>query len=130
MKKILIMALIMAGFCTAFSQVPTAYLTPDYSGGIVALTASYPSLDGYRCQANWTQHIASVRVPDGWTVELFEGPNYTGASTQLTSDVPNLNNLGWANRATSVKVTHGSILGDGICPCQRKAPMVSPRGRL
>ena len=129
MKKVLMVTFLMTAFLGAFSQVPAAYLTADYSGGVVALTASYPSLDGYRCQNNWTQHIASVRVPEGWTVELFEGPNYTGPSTVLTSDVSNLNSIGWNDRATSVRVSRGAALADGICPCLRKAPLIEPRRR-
>jgi hypothetical protein len=127
MKKFLLIALLIPSFYTGFSQVPTAYLGADYTTGLVALTASYPSLDGYRCVANWSHHIAAVRVPDGWTVELFEGPNYTGASTVLTSDVPNLTSLGWGERAVSIKVTRTSLLADGICPCQKKAPIMGGR---
>ena len=128
MKRFLLMLLILPACFTAFSQVPAAYLGADYTAGVVALTASYPSLDGYRCEGNWSHHIAAVKVPDGWTVELFEGPNYTGASTVLTSDVNDLKNLGWSERAVSVKVSRSSsVLKDGICPCLKKAPMMGGR---
>ena len=130
MRNTLILSFLMLTFSSAFSQVPTAYLTADYSGGVVMLNTSYPGLDGYRCEANWTRHINAVRVPDGWTVELFEGPNYTGPSTVLTSDVADLKYQGWSDRAVSIKVSRNStVLKDGICPCLKKAPLLGGRGR-
>lgn len=128
MKKILMTAFLMISLMTAFAQVPLAYSNADYSGAIVGLNASYPSLDGYRCQTNWNQHIESLRIPDGWKVEIYEGPNYTGGSTTLTSDVSNMSGIGWSNRIASVKVSRSAAtLSDGVCPCLRKAPLIGGR---
>jgi len=129
MKKILLLSFLTPAFFAAFSQAPIAYSSADYSGMRVGLTASYPGLDGYRCEENWSHHIESIRVPDGWKVELFEGTNYTGTSTELTSDVTNVSYIGWSDRIASIKVSRGGTLKDGICPCLKKAPMISPRSR-
>jgi hypothetical protein len=127
MKKILMMVFLMVAYSAAFCQVPVAYSNADYTGAAVGLNASYPSLDGYRCQANWNQHIAAIKIPDGWKVEIFEGPNYTGGSMTLTSDVSNMSSIGWSDRISSIRVSRSNILVDGVCPCLKKAPIMGNR---
>ncbi|MFG2895228.1 peptidase inhibitor family I36 protein [Streptomyces sp. NPDC048248] len=55
--------------------------------------------------------ISSVRVPDGWTVTLFDGRDFDGESLELTSDAPSLSS-GINDRTSSI------VIADGGTPSQ------------
>ena len=48
--------------------------------------------------------ISSLRVPEGYSVTLFDGPGQTGASLTKTADDPCLVDDGWNDRTSSFRV--------------------------
>ncbi len=48
--------------------------------------------------------ISSVRVPSGLQLTLFEHSDFGGASVAITSDASCLNDRGWNDRASSLRV--------------------------
>ncbi len=76
----------------------------NYSGDKIPLvTGQYllRHLKAYGLDAN---KLSSLKVPAGFTVELFDGDNYQGASTTITSDTANLGSMD--NRVESIKITY------------------------
>lgn len=54
---------------------------------------------------NFNDATSSVRVPKGWTVTLYADPGFSGNSRQLTSDVSFLNDIGFNDATSSLKVS-------------------------
>ena len=56
------------------------------------------------CLLNWNDCISSIRLPDGWTAILFDEVGFQGDSLDVADDVPDLDDIGWDNRVSSIKV--------------------------
>ena len=60
---------------------------------------------------NWSQRISSLRIPQGRTVILYEGTDFTGAYITLTADAADLRSPpggeNWNDRARSLKICNG-----------------------
>jgi hypothetical protein len=123
MKKALLLAWVLFASYTAFCQSPAVYLNSDYSGDSMSLAASYPNLAGSHCQVTWHRRILSVRIPEGWQVELFAGADFSGATISLTADVPDLSTLEWEGKTASIRVSHTTAIKNGICPCLKAKPI-------
>ena len=37
--------------------------------------------------------ISSIRIPNGWSITIYDEDNYTGNSMVLTTDTPDLHNV-------------------------------------
>lgn len=48
--------------------------------------------------------ISSIRIPRGYRVTLYDDFDYRGESITFTTDQPNLLNVGWNDRASSIKI--------------------------
>ena len=53
--------------------------------------------------------LSSLRIPSGWTVQLFTDSNYGGSSVTLTSDNAYLGDVSFNDKASSIKVSGPSI---------------------
>ncbi|MEV4096231.1 hypothetical protein [Streptosporangium saharense] len=78
----------------------TVYSEADYQGKSAELGVGWHKLDSNQALNN---AITSVRVPEGWTVELFDGEYQSGAKVKLTADTPQLP-ASINNKASSVVV--------------------------
>jgi hypothetical protein len=49
--------------------------------------------------------VSSLRIPSGWTVQLFADASFSGSSVTLTSASSNLSDVSFNDRASSIRVT-------------------------
>lgn len=52
---------------------------------------------------NWNDILSSIKVEKGNKIILFEHSNYEGDSLIVTTSKSNLKNIGWNDRASSIK---------------------------
>ena len=82
---------------------PTFYLAPSFIGPSVSLSAGeYPDLS----VTPYDNLINSVQIPAGYQVQLYEFPNFLGASLTLTTDNNNLFLSGFGNLTSSIRITN------------------------
>jgi hypothetical protein len=79
------------------------YSSKGYAGGVAALyPGSYSSFSGLDIG---NDSASSIRVPNGWSVTLYENTNYGGSSVTLTGDVFDLGGNSFNEKASSMVVT-------------------------
>lgn len=81
----------------------------DFKGTYLPLADNVSKLgnEEYKAQGwskNWNDILSSIKVKDGYEVNIFEHSNYIGDSLIVTKDYPNLKSIGWNDRASSIKV--------------------------
>ena len=54
--------------------------------------------------------ISSVKIPEGLNLQIFENPDFTGASMYITGDIPNLKNHAFNDRIQSFIVLNATNL--------------------
>ena len=116
MRKLLLTAAIVLGIFSARTQV-TFFDDINYGGEEwnVQSGENKSRLNDYNSSpwgylvgqcvsgpCNW--RVSSIKIPQGQSVTLYDGFNYTGNSITFTTDQPNLVNVGWNDRASSIKV--------------------------
>jgi hypothetical protein len=100
----------------------------NYGGAAAHVTGDLPDLRAYRgaCvetfdtgddpyfsvgSRSWSNCISSVRVARGWKAILYADPNFTGSSTEVTSDLPDLREVpgpcrgGFSDCVSSLRVS-------------------------
>jgi hypothetical protein len=53
-------------------------------------------------------NMSSIKIPQGFTVRLFENGGYDGSFVDLKSEVSDLNTINWDNRVSSIQVFKGN----------------------
>ena len=77
---------------------------PNYTEEKIPLVAGQYLLRHLKAYGLDANALSSLKVPAGFTVELFDSDNYQGASTTITSDTSNLGSMD--NRVESIKITY------------------------
>ncbi|MEZ4884075.1 MAG: PLAT/LH2 domain-containing protein [Chitinophagales bacterium] len=96
-------------FNTCMAQV-TCYADSNYQGHKIDLPAGeYAKMGKFKTPSPWQQvsandQISSIQIPRGWQVYAYDGDNFKGKQIILTEDVPNLNNLGFNDKISSIKI--------------------------
>lgn len=52
--------------------------------------------------------VSSIKIPQGYTVRLFENGGFDGSFIDLKSEVSDLNSIRWDNRVSSIQVFKGN----------------------
>lgn len=82
----------------------TFYQDVDYGGAAISLPpGNYTTaqLAAAGIPDNW---VSSIRVPSGFTVEIYDNDNFTGTKWTFTADHPNFVAAGLNDRMSSVKI--------------------------
>jgi len=92
----------------------------DYLAGSYPLTSfqlgnyNYAALLAGGMKTNYSGAVSSMRVPTGWTVQLYNGDNFTGSSIMVTGTVANADiinltatNYNFNDQLVSMKVMSG-----------------------
>ena len=114
----LILLLLLAIICySAKAQNPIFYDDIDYggTGWNIDCGRENPRLEDFNssfwggfyggCYAgpcNW--RVSSIKIPKGCKVTLYDQFGFQGNSITFTSDQPNLVNVGWNDRASSIRI--------------------------
>jgi len=53
-------------------------------------------------------NVSSIKIPQGYTVRLFEDGGFDGSFIDLKSEVSNLNSMRWEDKASSIQVFRGN----------------------
>jgi hypothetical protein len=85
--------------------VAIAYKDCDYNGYAAGLDVGSYTQSQLNARGILNDDISSLRVNQGYRVELFENDNFTGASTSITANTACLVAAGWNDRATSIRVS-------------------------
>ncbi|MBB5367088.1 MULTISPECIES: Vps62-related protein [unclassified Janthinobacterium] len=80
----------------------TVYAEGNYAGTSQALAPGRYDMDALRVVGNDT--ISSIKVPDGWSVTLFEHAGFQGRSKVITADTPMLGD-GFNDLVSSITVS-------------------------
>lgn len=80
-------------------DVPIVYLKPNYKGNTVKLQAGVNKMTGKN-----DNNIASVKVPKGWTVDMYDSADCTGKALTVTADVDALDKA-YKNKVSCVRAT-------------------------
>lgn len=80
--------------------VTRAHTQPRYGGTRGACVAGNYNF----AYTQWDNFIASISIPAGWRVTLYDGPMFTGRSVVLTSSQSCLLLSGWSKAATSMRI--------------------------
>jgi hypothetical protein len=84
------------------------YRECDYFGFAMAYPRDEEETENPEFAYKFKRRIASVRVPPGLVLTLFEKPHFEGESIKLTRDYPCLSSIGWLDRAESLKLEGAS----------------------
>lgn len=49
-------------------------------------------------------NVSSIKIPAGWAIVVYDGPNLTGQAKTFTRSVPNMSVYGWNDKISSVYV--------------------------
>jgi len=81
----------------------TIYEHPKFRGNSMVLTADVEDLDdlhdgcykenGLGSHVNFDDCISSIRIPQGFSVTVYEDPRYRGKSVTFTADVADLDDV-------------------------------------
>jgi GxGYxYP putative glycoside hydrolase C-terminal domain/GxGYxY sequence motif in domain of unknown function N-terminal/Alpha-L-arabinofuranosidase B (ABFB) domain/PA14 domain/Bacterial Ig domain/Ricin-type beta-trefoil lectin domain-like/Glycosyl hydrolases family 2/Glycosyl hydrolases family 2, sugar binding domain/Secretion system C-terminal sorting domain/Glycosyl hydrolases family 2, TIM barrel domain len=85
----------------------TAYKDCNYAGLSSGLEAGDYNLAKLRSVGVLDNDISSLKIKQGYKVILFDGDNFSGASTELVSDMAC--SVDWDNRVTSLRVVTNGI---------------------
>ena len=85
----------------------TAYSDCNFAGFSVGLKVGDYNQAALGALGIYDKDIASLKVPMGYKVILYENDNYSGTSTEITANDTCMTD--WADRATSLKVTTNGI---------------------
>ncbi|MHB9143321.1 MAG: PA14 domain-containing protein, partial [Paludibacter sp.] len=102
-------------YCRALptTDVVTAYSDCNYEGFSGGLKVGDYNLDALNQLGIYEKDIASIKVPIGYKVVLYEDDNFSGESVEITADSACLND--WNDRTTSLKVkTNGDTSLNGV----------------
>ena len=89
------------------SGVATVYKDCNYSGFAGSLAVGDFAYGALYAKGIGNEDISSLKVNSGYSIELFEHDNFTGASIVFSGDDACLVDNGWNDRTTSLKVRAG-----------------------
>ena len=91
------------------------YEHANYGGQVVYLYEEGDfSLKQFKEMGLKNDDISSIHISPGWSIQLFEHHNFEGESIVFTSDVRNLVDHTWNDRASSMKVKHGKLIAPKV----------------
>lgn len=76
------------------------YNDANYQGNVTNFKEGMFSSLGFGVDNN----ISSIRLPSGFAITIYDGPNLTGNNRTFTASVPNLSVYGWNDKISSVYV--------------------------
>ena len=84
---------------------------PNFSGRTERLTGDDPNLADNLIRRGT---LSSIKVPRGWLVTVFEGPNYSGRSQTFSRSVSDLNRTAiGSDKASSIRIIKPSQSASG-----------------
>lgn len=104
---------------TAPNNAVSVFDNGKYLGKYLTLYQSTPNLQS----TGFDKAIDSIKIPPGFTVTVYTGPNYSGQSQTFTTDVYNLANpmTPFHDSIQSIKIS-GSASGANIIPINSAQP--------
>ncbi len=91
--------------------VATVYKDCPYTGDAGSLAVGDYNYGALYAKGIANEAISSLRLNSGYSIELFEHDNFTGASILFNGNDDCLDNNGWNDRTTSLKVRAGGSTG-------------------
>jgi hypothetical protein len=82
----------------------TFYPGNDYSGTLVTLKPGNYTTAQLTSAGISNNSVSSIKVPNGLSVEIYNGDNFTGTKWTINSDSPNLSSVGCNDSMSSVKI--------------------------
>lgn len=99
----------------------TFYQDYDYGGSAVTLGVGNYTMAQMIAAGIPNDWVSSVKVPSGYTVEVYADDNYGGTKWTFTADNPNFGNSGCNDVMSSVKV-----INNGSTPLPTPTPTPTP----
>ncbi|CAM3549147.1 beta/gamma crystallin domain-containing protein [Paracidovorax anthurii] len=111
MRAILVGLSLCAAVSTASAQSVTVYTQPNFKGESLQISENNWSSGGKGTK--WNDNIRSVKVPNGWTVKLFEHDKTRGKVVTLTADLAKVaDGFGVSNIEIVSSPNHGCYYQD------------------
>src|SRR4051794_31530328 len=74
----------------------------------------WPGWPGGDSHMAWNDTVSSIKVPPGMTVDLFSDATWKGDRLTITKDIPNLSDLKFNDRTSSLIVYDSAIQGSRV----------------
>jgi predicted alpha-1,6-mannanase (GH76 family) len=88
----------------AILDLPMVYQHGDFNGRSAALPAGSYDTAALAARGVSSDDVASLTVPAGWTVTLYDADRFRGARLVRAANDPRLGDGGWSDRASSIVV--------------------------
>ncbi len=85
-------------------DVATVYQNCDYSGYSVSLCVGTYNLEQFKKKGIRNNDISSFQVSSGYIIEFFDGDNLEGQSLRKIGSTSCLENEGWNDKTTSLRI--------------------------
>ncbi|TCP11273.1 beta/gamma crystallin domain-containing protein [Simplicispira metamorpha] len=109
MRAILVMGSLGAALSCANAQI-TVFTQPNFQGESLQISENNWSSGG--AGTKWNDTIKSVKVPDGWTVKLYEHTDKSGKVQVLTKDLAKADSFGISSIEIFSSPNHGCYYQD------------------
>lgn len=91
------------------TPIVRVYGNTSYKGAMLIISSSISKLGDKEFKEkgwfkNWNDRLSSLKIKKGYQIVLYEHSNYQGDSILLKKDYPDLHEIGWGDRASSIKI--------------------------